>query len=172
MIARFHGRGAMPVLLAAAAALVIGVSRVFASAYNTVDLPIGNSTGGVYPSGNTYCWEQPPLNFDWGHSLAYSVGNFSNPARIHYKYLDFYGGWTSMSGNFRWHLSYLRHPTNPGGHIPLYAFENQSFYSYDITIWLWTYMPHYSYVDGRFVKFDLGQPNYNCGSLSQTVFLP
>lgn len=44
MIARFHGRGAMPVLLAAAAALVIGVSRVFASAYNTVDLPIGNST--------------------------------------------------------------------------------------------------------------------------------
>lgn len=109
---------------------------------------------------------------DWGHSLAYSVENFINPQHIHFKYLDFYGGYHNKPGaNMRWYLPYLREYYT-STKLPLNALHNQPLTVYDVTMWLWVYYPHYSYADAPWFEFANGFPDFNCGSYSHTYFFP
>jgi len=152
---------------------IVGISAVFlvrsanAQQWIIIDLPWGNSTGSVHPSENSLCFGAPSYYFDWQHSLAYSVENYSSPAKTEYKYLDFYGGSTSpYVSDMKWTQGYLVYG---GSNIPLNALNQKSFYSYDITIWLWTYLPHYAYTYTPFAK---GGYDVNCASHSQVHFYP
>ncbi len=126
-----RSREALVIAIVAVGAM-LGVVSAHAQQWIIIDLPWGNSTGAVYPSTTSYCIGTPSFYFNWAHSLAYSVENFSNPAHTQYKYLDFYGGWTSpYVSDMKWTQGYLIYG---GSNIPLNALNQKSFYSYDITI--------------------------------------
>lgn len=162
---RLIGFGAF--VLAAVCSMLTVVSAD-AQQWVTIDLPWGNSTGAVYPSTTSHCQSSIPyFYYNWQHSLAYSVENFSWPAHTQFKYLDFYGGTTTPTvSNMKWTQGYLIYG---GSNIPLNALNQQSFYSYDITIWLWTYLPHYAYT---YTPFAQGGYDVNCASNSQVYFYP
>lgn len=159
-------------VIALCAAIAVGFGSVRALYYVDVYLPIGNSTGSASPSDSANCYTDP---YSWGHSLAYSVESFSNPSRIEFKYIDFYGGWTNSldpSIDYRFALAYLVHPSDSSQTIPLYDIRLKSFYVYDVTIWLWTYRPHYSWVQAPFALYEgNGQFNGLCSATSYTTFI-
>lgn len=148
----------------------VGTMTAQAQTFIIIDLPWGNSISSVHPfqeNEQSLCVGVPTFNFDWGHSLAYSVENFSNPAHTQFKYLDFYGGWTSpYVSDMEWTQGYLVYG---GSNIPLNDLDQEDFYSYDITIWLWVYLPHYAYT---YTPFARNGYDVNCAGSSQVYFNP
>ena len=158
-----------PVVVAGVLAFCSSIGVVKAAQWVIVDLPTGNSTGSAYLSHSSSCIYLGQ-NFSWGHSEAYSVENFINPARIHFKYLDYYGGWASPAvPNMQWGIAYLDYAGYGGPPLVLSALAGQSFYSVDITMWLWVYKPHYA---STFSPFFRNGNDINCGSSSVLYFYP
>ncbi|MEW6512355.1 MAG: hypothetical protein AB1428_15510 [Bacteroidota bacterium] len=119
------------------ATVVVALAITAASAANPTDIfpPTGNSSGSAFPSqtGN-YCFTQ---QYNWDHSLGYSIETFSSPKRIQFKYVDFYDGDTTLdlSVDYRLAVGWLVDNTNASNSLQLTGFLGYSFYVYDVTLW-------------------------------------
>ncbi len=109
-----------------------------------VNVPNGSASGSVALSRSTTCWG--PLHpYSWWHGLAYSVDTNTSAHTVYVNYVDYYGGDTSprppesSSSNFVWGPDSWEYGSDSSQSYRFgagSAFNQHSFYSYDITLWL------------------------------------
>ena len=167
----------MAVVLVVASA---SVSSALAANYILVFPNWGNTVSVIYPSNNGSNCQGTGSNqpYNWQHNLAYSIETFSNPQRIQFKYVDFYGGSTTLPGSVNYRIQNARIIRQAGGgaNYALNAMIYQPFNVYDVTVWPWEYI---TWANGlppqvliNHAEFSSGGYNDSCASLSSVEFWP
>lgn len=143
MIRRFNKKLALVALVAVIVPAAFGVLTAFASQVEVRAVYSGSNTGSAGPSSSQWCYG-PLHTYSWWHGIAYNANVNTGTRSMTVNFIDFYGGGTSPNpvympnqvwGPDSWLVG--NNSNQPYRFGQLLSWNQHSFYSYDITLWLY-----------------------------------
>ncbi len=167
-------RSIIVVGLALVLPMAIGVLTAVASQVEVRSVYSGWNTGSAGPSSGQWCYGSLHT-YSWWHGVAYSADVNTGTRTMTVNYVDFYGGGTNPNpvylpnqvwGPDSWVVG--NNPNHSYRFGALSAWNQQSFYSYDITLWLYRTL---TYASGGnvYVQAQLGASD-GSGGIDQQCF--